>query len=233
MRKNKAETIDKSVIFWYKRFIQYSEETQKGGNMSRKIVHYTVALAFDGATTRKAIELNRDFADRAAHPNFVQSEYVCLPHLSLMHIRLDTEGLWKCIEELEALTVLDLPIKGRFTKLESRCGWLFWIPEEHSKIRFLHEFVVLNLARHRAGNLPRRYKLKGKRKELKKHFGTEAVLDYYNPHLTVQRLRKPFQERSFGTCEQAWHATEIVIGKVGDHGSITEIEHGIHLPNGL
>lgn len=139
-------------------------------------------------------------------------------------------------EVLAAVTDLAArpPFSSEFIRVGSERGYLLLRFNRTSELMDLHTAVigVINPLRNGHARVHTKYTLTARQAEQNRRYGHPRVLDAFEPHMTITRLRNPSEADRIAS-RLAWNHSFLPLAlsvfRSGDHGTCRELLHAVPL----
>ena len=191
-------------------------------------MHYGIVLLFDTETNERAIALSEEYRRAGEDPDFVLGRERNLPHLSLLHLELETAAVVEMAAALREVrkALLYRPLTGAFSSVRGFATWCWWLTPATPELLALHERAVDLCAPLRSGPLIERpERMTEAQERMYETYGCWFVKDAWNPHLTLQVVRPIHAGLCGGEVFQPWKAVSIALARMGKFGSVQEVIH--------
>ncbi len=186
-----------------------------------KIVHGEAVLC----STR----LSRNF-----ETEFTLDSRLFLPHITLYQGYFPDRNIDVLFEELRKFPVWGEDAEIVMKNFQVSHGtFVFWEAVKSPFITGLHEMIVGSANRLREGNIPFNIQemmgnLPEEEREMVKKTGGILNLDLFNPHITLTRLKSAKDGKNAldylrGSQPSKFSPQALYVGKLGDHGTVSEI----------
>lgn len=180
---------------------------------------------------KKAIELSRAIS-RLADAYFVLDGVDFYPHITIYPPEYPEKNIDKVLENIGRALEFSNSVRFQYERVETHQGYIGVEFERLSQIQKIHEDLVNALNPLREGYIREKdddYQFEFSVKQLKniQEYGYPDMMNLYNPHLTITRLRDQNKaEQILKTIE--WDIPEFIVNKIGvyktgEHGTDREL----------
>jgi 2'-5' RNA ligase len=192
-----------------------------------KFVRLNVAFKMPAEVSKEAIALSKEVAEKE-ETYFVLDGIDIIPHTTIYSPEYPGKNLEKVIETTENIAKEFSPIEIKFKNIWPDVGWGYVIAsfENSDKIKNIHEKIITALNPLREGHIFKEEEV-GERKENIEKYGHPNVMNFYNPHVTITRLK---DETNFEkiVSELNWKIKKfkvdtIMVCAMGEHGTCRKI----------
>jgi hypothetical protein len=193
---------------------------------------YGIVLLLDEETNRKAIALSRGYRQSARYPDFILGENANVPHLSMIHLELESDGVRKAASRLEPMAADHLvhaagrKVAGTFDTVSASkpdSPWVFWNTSRTAELIDLHATVVEAAAPLRSGAVSISWPMDLEQERMHVRYGYPSVMRCFQPHVTLGLLRDDAVPVFTEIVTHPWTATALVLARIGAHGAVTEV----------
>jgi len=193
-----------------------------------------VALLPDAHIGDTAISLSQKIAGKYS-VHFTLDSVNHIPHLSLYHARYPNKNSTEVVNQIERVAKLASPFPVILDRVACLENFIFLAARGSGGLSLLQSMVLDALNPLREGLILPDYRtiLDNKSADLQqveyiRHYGYAYVKEAFSPHVTLTRLKEkreitkamalvPNEIRTF-------QSSELVIGTIGPHGTLTKIE---------
>jgi len=194
-------------------------------------ISISIAILPDEKTAQMAIALSQKLA-RAIPTKFVLNGKDLIPHFTIYQAEFPVDN----VEKLEnAVSEIMSNYKSFELKLDlfsaTKQGNIWWNVINDSEMKTLQNLVIEKCNPLREGLILPLYKTykhidSDQRKEIE-NYGSLWVVERYHPHISISKIGNEYLSQTLelmGKAESAsFTASKIIIGKLGDYGTVTEI----------
>lgn len=193
---------------------------------------YDVVLLPPANISQNAINLSLGLA-RKLPLEFVLDGKNRYPHLTLFQIEVPDHNIEEVKKKLRELFASQRPIISKLLNFSNHGTFIFWDCQVTTELQIMHELVLKTIE-------PLREKLMvsivikshssftKKQKIQLRRFGAIGLLEDYHPHITITRLKhkgdvQMAKAELSGIKITAIQFEQAALGKLSDHGTLTEI----------
>ncbi len=160
---------------------------------------------------------------------FAVDDRKLLPHISLLHLKVNRKQLKKVIKEVKLLSEKHQKMTLRFGS--GYAGSRFFCVEIQKTPRLysLHQGAVKSISRFRSGitRLPEKAKNQTQKDYFQK-YGVANILNFFNPHITLGMLKsKNHQDAVLKTLAAQslpkFTASRLAVAKVNNYHQVTKV----------
>jgi 2'-5' RNA ligase len=202
-----------------------------------KFVRLNVAFKMPAEIAQAAIELGKKVAEKE-NVYFTLDGVDFIPHATIYSPEYPEKNLEKVVEIAEKIAKEFSPIEVEFKNIWPNVGWGYVIAsfENSDEIKNIHEKIVTSLNPLREGHTRDKDKdALGERKENIEKYGYPTVMNLYDPHITITKLK---DENNFEkiVSELDWKIKKfkvdtIMVCIMGEHGTCRKIIKEFKLGN--
>jgi hypothetical protein len=202
-------------------------------------MNYGIVLTLDPATTQEAIAISQRYQVQAENQSLVLGNRTNVPHISMIHVSLDQQGLQQVSVALLATvdtfrqTMDGRSLEGTFSELKTpgpASTWLFWNTARTPEMNALHDLAVRGFAPLRNRDIDITWPMNPAQQLMHQQYGYPSVMQCFNPHVTIGILRKEFAGCDAGPQSWPWKADGLAIAEVAHGtGAVTRIIEKVSL----
>ena len=206
--------------------------------MSKKAVSLNIVILPDALATQKAIEMSKAVSEHLP-THFVLNATNRLPHITVYQAhfpRHNMDAVKKNISDI-ASVVKPFEVTLDRTTISYRT-FLFWNCVKTQKLTHLQQQVIASVNHLRNGLLlPSLQTITHLSKDDQndiKQYGALLIGPRYEPHITITRIRNEQDgEKAASLCNAIarFNVNRLVIGYLGEHGTVTEVIQSFPLKN--
>jgi len=194
-----------------------------------------VIIVPDNSTLQKVRALGKILGENY-ESYYTIADITFIPHATIYQAQYPVRNLEKVKDELTKITESFKPFDVSLGPYQNFHGYIWWNISENEGLNRLHKQIVDRLNPLREGLLLPHFtsvgyktgeKFTEKEAEIVRKYGSPVVDYLFQPHITLARLKKDIEEsdlyRTLGKAESSFYVSEILIGEMGDHGTLIKI----------
>lgn len=184
----------------------------------------------DKKSNKISIDLSKKLSEKFK-TFFILDGVELYPHISLYHVLFPIKNHGKIVEKIKSLAENTKPFNISLNRVtfENFSKVLHWKCELTPELASLHKRLIEDINPLREGVYENYLKdcTEEEKKNIEK-YGYIHALELYDPHITITRFDDREEIKSVLTqlppsIERMFDVSKIHLGKLGDHGTVTEI----------
>ncbi len=180
-----------------------------------RFIKLNVAFRPPKEIREKAISLSRKIS-KSYKTFFILDDNKFFPHITIYSVDYPMVNYENVLKEVEKISLKSSKIIFKLKEIDHFYGYIGIVSQLTPEIKKLHKNIIKQLNYLREGHIRDKY-LQGnysaKQKKNIKQYGSPEVINLYNPHLTITRLKNSQQTKE-AIKNIKWEDRKFIIDKI-------------------